>query len=69
MIVLSLWTRLFYLLPIPFQVIVPTTRREAGGIILVPIQIWMESGTEEDITAAAIKMEFTGPNSGEEPIH
>lgn len=52
-----------------FQVIVPTTRREAGGIILVPIQIWMESGTEEDITAAATKMESTGLNSEEEPIH
>lgn len=46
----------------------PTTRREAGGTTLVPIQIWMEFGTEEDTTAAATKMESTGLSSEEEPI-
>lgn len=49
-----------------FQETAPTTRREAGGTTLAPTQIWMESGTEEDTTAAATRMASTGPSSEEE---
>lgn len=45
----------------------PTTRREAGGTMHVPILTSMEYGTEVDTTAVATKMESTGLNSEEVP--
>lgn len=51
-----------------FQGIVPTIRREDGGIMPVLIPIWTVCGTKVGITAAAIRMGSTGLSSEEELI-
>lgn len=51
------------------QVIVLITKREDGGTMHVLIQISMEFGIVEDITAVDIRMVFTGLNSGGDHIH